>query len=102
MLAVNDLVLVHLDRQPVFYARINEITPDVKRGWHQVELLVLSLPSQTMVWILDDHHLRGEEFTMGGRPVQLTLIPAQPPPEPEEPESSGQGPGRIIKLRPRP
>ena len=49
MLAVNDLVLVHLNRQPAFYARINEITPDVKKGWHQVELLLLTLPSQTLV-----------------------------------------------------
>ena len=55
MFAVNDLVLVHLDRQPAFYARINDITPDVKKGWHQVELLLLTFPPQTLVWILDTH-----------------------------------------------
>jgi len=96
MFAVNDLVLVHLDRQPAFYARINDITPDVKRGWHQVELLVLTLPSQTMLWILDDHHLRGEEFTMGGRPVQLELVPPKPHPAPEAPAPSGKG--RVIQM----
>jgi hypothetical protein len=52
MATINDLVLVHLDRKPGFYARVNDITPDVKRGWYQVELLVLSLPPQTLVWIL--------------------------------------------------
>jgi hypothetical protein len=98
MLAVNDLVLVHFDRQPAFYARINEINPDVKRGWHQVELMVLTLPSQLVVWILDDHHLNGEEFTMGGRPVQLVLVPAKPFPEPETHKPSGQGKGKVIKL----
>lgn len=98
MLAVNDLVLVHFDRQPAFYARVNEITPDVKRGWHQVELLVLSLPSQTVVWILDDHHLQGEEFTMGGRPVQLVRVPPKPSPEPEAGVPLGQGKGKVIKL----
>ncbi len=96
MFAVNDLVLVHFDRQPAFYARVNDITPDVKRGWHQVELLVLSPPSQTMVWILDDHHLGGEEFTMGGRPVQLEFVPPKPSPEPEAPEPSGKG--RVIQM----
>ena len=98
MLAVHDLVLVHLDRQPAFYARINDITPDVKRGWHQVELLVLTLPSQNVVWILDDHHLQGEEFTMGGRPVQLVLIPPKPGPEPEKDDSPGKGAGKVIQL----
>ena len=98
MLAVNDLVLVHLDRQPAFYARINEITPDVKRGWHQVELLILTLPPQNVVWILDQHHLQGEEFTMGGRPVQLALVPPKPIPAPEQDESPRKSEAKVIKL----
>ncbi len=85
MAIINDLVLVHLDHKPAFYARINDINPDVKRGWYQVELLVLSLPSQTLVWILEEPHLKGEEFTMGGRPVKLTLIPPKAPPQPGSP-----------------
>ncbi len=98
MLAENDLVLVHLDRQPAFYARINEITPDVKRGWHQVELLILTLPPQNVVWILDEHHLQGEEFTMGGRPVQLALVPPKPIPSPEQEETPRKGEAKVIKL----
>jgi hypothetical protein len=95
---VNDLVEVHLGRQPAFYARINDITPDVKRGWHQVELLLLTFPPQTLVWILDNDHLQGEEFTMGGQPVQLVLVPPKPAPEPEKPEPSKPGPGKVIEL----
>jgi hypothetical protein len=102
MLTINDLVLVHLDRQPGFYARINDITPDVKRGWHQVELLVLTLPPQTVTWILDNDHLQGEEFTMGGRPVQLVLVPPKPVPEPERPPDPGRGPGKVVELRRKP
>jgi hypothetical protein len=98
MFLVNDLVVVHLDRQPAFYARINDITPDVKRGWHQVELLILTLPPQSVVWILDNHHLEGEEFTMGGRPVQLVLVPPKPLPDPEKDRLSPQGAGKVIKL----
>ncbi len=96
MATINDLVLVHLDRQPAFYARINDITPDVKRGWYQVELLVLSLPTQTLVWILEETHLQGEEYTMGGRPVQLTLIPPKAPPQSGSPTPAGKA--KIIPL----
>jgi hypothetical protein len=96
MATINDLVLVHLDRNPAFYARINDITPDVKRGWYQVELLVLSLPPQTLVWILEETHLQGEEYTMGGRPVQLTLIPPKDPPPTSSPAPEGKG--KVIPL----
>jgi hypothetical protein len=96
MTTINDLVLVHLDRQPVFYARINDINPDVKRGWYQVELLVLSLPSQTLVWILEDSQIQGEEFTMGGRPVRLEVIPPKDLSEPSSP--SPEGKGKVISL----
>ena len=75
MATINDLVLVHLDRKPAFFARLNDLSPDVKRGWYQVELLVLSLPPQPVVWILEETQINGEEFTMGGRPVRLELIP---------------------------
>jgi hypothetical protein len=96
MATINDLVLVHLDHHPAFYARLNDISPDVKRGWYQVEFLVLSLPPQTMVWILEEAQINGEEFTMGGRPVKLELLPPKPQPEPEinPPKSKG----KIIPL----
>ncbi|MGD0216986.1 MAG: hypothetical protein ABSC45_05690 [Desulfobaccales bacterium] len=92
---INDLVMVHHDRQPAFYARINDIVPDVKRGWYQVELLLLTLPSQVMTMILEESHLGGEEFTMGGRPVRLELIPPKPPAGPETPPA---GKGKVIPL----
>jgi hypothetical protein len=96
MATINDLVLVHLDRKPAFYARIDDITPDVKRGWYQVELLVLSLPPQTLVWILEETHLQGEEYTMGGRPVQLTLVPPKAPPQAGSPAPAGKA--KVIPL----
>ena len=97
MATINDLVLVHLDRKPAFYARINDINPDVKKGWYQVELLVLTLPPQTLVLILEEAHIQGEEFTMGGRPMTLVEIPPKSPPQPETP--SPEGKGKIVPLR---
>jgi hypothetical protein len=96
MTTINDLVLVHLDQKPAFYARIDDISPDVKRGWYQVELLLLTLPLQSIVWILEESHINGEEFTMGGRPVRLELIPPKPQPEPES--SPPPGKGKLIPL----
>ena len=95
MATINYLVLVHLDRQPAFYARIDAISPDVKRGWYQVELLVLSLLPQIVVWILEEAQINGEEFTMGGRPVRLELLPPKPQPEPE---AGPPNKGKIISL----
>ncbi len=93
---INDLVLVYLDHQPAFYARIDDINPDVKKGWYQVELLVLTLPPQTLVWILEEAHIRGEEFTMGGRPVRLAPVPPKFEPKPETPDP--QEKGKVIPL----
>ncbi len=97
MATINDLVLVYLDQKPAFYARINDINPDVKKGWYQVELLVLTLPPQTLVWILEGAHLNGDEFTMGGRPMKLEGIPPKAPPQPESPAPEGKG--KVILLR---
>ena len=54
MATIHDLVLAHIDNKPAFYARIEEITPDVKPGWWKVKLLVLGSTSV----LLDDISLR--------------------------------------------
>lgn len=98
MATINDLVLVYLDQKPAFYARVNDINPDVKRGWYQVELLILTLPPQTLVWILEEAHLNGDEFTMGGRPMKLLEIPPKSPPQPGSPAPESKGKGKVISL----
>ncbi len=74
MAIVHDLVLVHVDNKPGFYARIEEVTPDVKPGWWQVKLLVLTFPMQVFTWILDDFQVQGADFTMGGTPLRMELV----------------------------
>ncbi|GEM_PF-1054789 len=70
----NDLVLVYIQHQPAFFARIEKITPDVKKNWWQVTLLILQLPVQPTTWILDENQIREEDFTMGGIPVRLEKV----------------------------
>jgi len=74
MATVNDIVLVHVDGKPGFYARVDEIIPDVKPGWWQVKLLVLTFPLQVFTWILDEFQIEGAEFTMGGTPLRMDPV----------------------------
>jgi len=74
MAAINDIVLVHVDNKPGFYARVEDISPDVKPGWWQVRLLVLTFPLQVFTWILDEFQLEYAPFTMGGTPIRLEPV----------------------------
>lgn len=74
MILETDLVLIHVDNKPGFYARLEEITPDVKPGWWQVKLLVLTFPLQVFTWILDEDQLDEAPFTMGGTPLRLEKL----------------------------
>jgi len=70
----NDVVLVHIDNKPGFFARVEDINPDIKRGWWQVKLLILAVPLQTVTWIIDNDQVRGADFTMQGRPIRIERI----------------------------
>lgn len=74
MATIHDLVLVHVDNRPGFYARIDDISPDVKKGWWIVKLLVLTFPLQVYTWILDESQIDGAPFTMGGTPLMIEKI----------------------------
>lgn len=74
MATTNDIVLINVDNKPGFYARIEEITPDVKPGWWQVRLLVFTFPLQVFTWILDEYQLEGADFTMGGTPIRMEPV----------------------------
>ena len=96
MATVNDLVLVHIDNKPGFYARIEDIVPDVKPGWWQVRLLVLTVPLQVFTWILDESQLNGAPYTMGGTPVRLDKVVAPATPE-KETSPAHPGPTLVEK-----
>lgn len=81
-LELQDLVLIHVEQKPAFFARVENINPDYKRGWWQVKLFVLTLPLRVVTWIIDDDQIRGAEFTMSGTPIRIEKV--VPPTEPEE------------------
>lgn len=106
MATINDLVLVHVDHKPGFYARIEEIVPDVKPGWWQVKLLVLTFPLQVYTWILDESQVAGADFTMGGTPIRLEKVesphtrleePAPATPREEKKDAAAKG-AKVVSL----
>ncbi|MGC9194637.1 MAG: hypothetical protein ACP5IL_04190 [Syntrophobacteraceae bacterium] len=76
MTNIGDVVLVYMDNNPAFFARVEEISADVKPGWFQVKFLVLQVPLLSVTWILREAYYNGEEFTMGGRPMRVEKVVA--------------------------
>lgn len=74
MTQVGDLVLVYMEGSPAFFARIEEIAPDIKPEWFQLKMLVLQVPLLVITWILREAYINGEEFTMGGRAMRLEKV----------------------------
>ncbi len=69
-----DVILIHYQEQPVAYARIEGINPDIKKDWYQVTLLLLTIPAQSVTWILRDEYINGASFTMGGQSMRLEKV----------------------------
>ncbi|MDR3566682.1 MAG: hypothetical protein P4L43_01505 [Syntrophobacteraceae bacterium] len=90
MTDIGDVVLVYMDNNPAFFAKVDEISADVKPGWFQVKLLVLQVPLLVVTWILRQAYFNGEEFTMGGRPMRIEKVVA-PVEVPDESESGEEG-----------
>lgn len=70
----NDIVLIYFDNKPAVFARIESIEPDVKKNWYHVTLLLLTIPTQTVTWILRESYINGSPFTMDGKPVRLEEV----------------------------
>lgn len=91
-----DLVLVHIEEQPAFYARVEGFTPDHKPNWWHIKLLVLTVPLRVVTWILRLEQLNGEPFTMGGTPIRIEKVEvpeeqSQLGPTPESGETAAEG-----------
>lgn len=75
MIFTGDIVSIHINNEPSAYARVEEITADIKPSWFQVRLLFLGFPTQEVTWILKEDYLDGASFTMKNVPVQIKPLP---------------------------
>ncbi|MDD3293981.1 MAG: hypothetical protein PHG20_04765 [Geobacteraceae bacterium] len=96
---ISDLLTVYIENKPSFFARIEDIAPDVKPGWWQVSMLVLTNPPRIITWILDEGQINGEPFTMGGTPVFLEKVisPIARADVPDSGNKKKEGPGKTDK-----
>ena len=108
MAVESDLVLIYFEDQPLSYARVEEILPDVKPDWYHVKLLMLQIPPQYVTWILRDIYIGGAEFTMNEKRMRLekVVVPEepQPPAGTEKEEDNGKsekesGGAKVISLK---
>lgn len=99
-----ELVLIHIEEQPAFYARVEKISADVKPKWWRVKFLMLTIPVNITTWTIDDEQIRGAEFTMGGTPIRIEKVEVPEDIEPEEKEDSVKskeqktGQARVLSL----
>jgi len=99
---IKDLVLIYVENKPTFYARLEDIIPDIKPGWWQVKLLALSIPTKLLTWILEEDQINGKDFAMSGIPIRLEKVisPADHPSHGEKgiADSPSTEKGRVISL----
>ncbi len=88
MATIGDVVLVHFENEPGFFARVEDINADPKPGWYRVRLLVLAVPLHDITWILRPEYLEGAGFTMEGKQLRIQKIEplkqTHPPGTPEK------------------
>ena len=69
-----NVVLIYYQDQPSIFARIEFIEPDMKKGWYQITLLLLTIPTRTVTWILRESYIQGDTFQMDGRSIRLEVV----------------------------
>lgn len=97
----NDVILIYIEENPVSFARIESIEPDVKRDWYNITMLMLQVPLQTVTWTLKDLYINGEEFFMGGKRMKIEVVesPEQTALEENLPkEASPESHGNVISF----
>jgi hypothetical protein len=102
---VNDIVIVHKEDNPQFFARVEDISEDIKPGWFHLKLLVLTIPVQEVTWILKDIYIDGTEFSMEGNRMKIEKVippsknkPAQEDTTTSSEEKKEDDPGKVISF----
>jgi len=92
-----DIVLVYHEDAPLFFARVEDISPDRKPDWYHIKLLVLQIPVHVVTWILRDIYINGAEFTMGGKRMRMERVKCPPEDALVDPREPPRGGGKEEK-----
>ncbi len=74
----NDIILIYIEDDPVSFARIEEIRPDVKKDWFIIKLLILNIPPKPVSWILKADYINGDPFYMNGQMMRMEKVICPP------------------------
>jgi hypothetical protein len=87
-----EVILIYYEDQPAVFARIEAIEFDVKKDWYRITLLLLTIPSQTVMWILREAYIDGAPFTMNGRNMRMETV------ESVSSERAREGTSEAVKM----
>ena len=109
MATIGDVVEVYYREKLAFFARIDSITPDIKKNWFMVELLILTTPLRKVTWTLREEYINGVPFTMEGNEIRIEAINSPPiekdsgdSPEPAMKQVSSKDGRKIIPFKKKP
>ncbi len=95
MATIKDIVLIYFEDKPLIFARIEDISPDAKKDWYLVKLLILQVPMQVVTWILREAYINGDEFTMNEKRMRIEKVEC---PEDQSIEDITDGPSETINV----
>lgn len=75
MVVEGEVVLIHLNGDPAYFARVDRIEPDLKDGWWKLEFLLLALPTERITWVIREEHMAGAPFMIGETPIRIEQVP---------------------------
>lgn len=75
MVVEGEVVLIHLNCSPAYFARVDRIEPDVKDGWWKLELLLLTLPVERLTWVIREEHMSGAQFMINEALIRIEQVP---------------------------
>ena len=98
MVVEGEVVLIHLNCSPAYFARVDRIEPDLKDGWWKLELLLLALPAERITWVIREEHMAGAQFMIAETLIRIEQVPpiALQETEQVEEERKESGPVRDV------
>ena len=74
MVVQGEVILIHLDDSPAYFARVDRIEPDVKEGWWKLEFLLLTFPAERINWVIRESHMAGARFMIGETSIRIEQV----------------------------
>jgi hypothetical protein len=75
MVDKSEVVLIHLNGDPAYFARVDSIEADLNDGWWKLEFLLLTMPVERITWVIREEHMAGAQFMIGDTLIRIEQVP---------------------------